>query len=240
MNKILIIPTYNEIENINVLYKKIRKFNKDLKILFIDDNSPDGTINEIKKLKKKDKKILFLLRKKKSGIGSAHKAGIKWAINNKVTFCITMDSDLTHDPKLISQMLKHAPKYHLVQTNRFMHKNSMASWPIYRRILTWMRYFLLRILLNIKYDSSGAFRCYNFKKMNPNLIFCAKNNSYSFFWETMYIFVKEQYLVKELKMIQNYRKSGDSKIQFKDWIHGFYYLFVIYFRDLLNISYKKL
>ena len=78
MKKILIIPTFNERENIKTIYKKIRKYNKNLKILFIDDNSPDRTIDEIIKLKKKDKKLDYILRMKKTGIGSAHKFGIKW------------------------------------------------------------------------------------------------------------------------------------------------------------------
>ncbi len=231
MKKILIIPTFNERENIKTIYKKIRKYNKNLKILFIDDNSPDRTIDEIIKLKKKDKKLDYILRMKKTGIGSAHKFGIKWAAKNKYNLCITMDSDLTHNPQLIPKMIKFSSKYHLVQTNRFLDKNSLRTWPVHRRILTKFRYILLNVLLNISCDSSGAFRCYNFDILNYKLLLKAKNNSYSFFWESIYILTKEECKIKELKMVQKYRVVGSSKLKISDWLHGLYYLFEIFLRD---------
>ena len=86
------------------------------------------------------------------------------------------------NPKIIPKMLEYSKNYDLVQTNRFLDKNSMKTWPFYRRVLTSIRYIVLYFLLGIKHESSGAFRCYNFKRMNPDLIFYAKNNSYSFFY----------------------------------------------------------
>ena len=75
-----------------------------------------------------------------------------------------MDADLTHNPKYIPKMIKLSDQYDLVQTNRFLDKRSIETWPIYRRILTRSRFILLKFLLGINYDSSGAYRCYNFKK----------------------------------------------------------------------------
>ena len=239
MSKILIIPTYNEKDNVRIIYSKIRKYNSNLDIVFIDDNSPDGTIEEIKKIIKKDKKVKLILRKNKQGIGSAHKAAILWSLKKKYKLCITMDSDLTHNPRLIPRMIKLSKKYDLVQTNRFFNKNSIKSWPLYRRVLTKLRFILLYLLLGIKYDSSGAFRCYNFNKLNSKLIFYAKNNSYSFFWETIYIFTREKCKIKELSITQKYRVVGSSKLALKDWFHGLYYLFVIFIKDKLGINYKN-
>ena len=142
-NKILIIPTYNEKDNVPIIYNKIRKYNPNLDIVFIDDNSPDGTKDEIRKIIQKDKSVKLILRKKKQGIGSAHKAAILWSLKKKYKLCITMDSDLTHNPKLIPKMIKLSKKYDLVQTNRFLNKNSIKSWPFYRRFLTKLRYILL-------------------------------------------------------------------------------------------------
>jgi dolichol-phosphate mannosyltransferase len=88
MKKILIIPTYNEIDNIESIHKKIRKYNSRIKILFIDDNSPDGTLDKIKFLIKIDKNILYLSRKRKYGIGSAHKFGIRWATKKKLSYVL--------------------------------------------------------------------------------------------------------------------------------------------------------
>lgn len=228
MKKIIIIPTYNELNNVQLIHRKIRTHNKNIKIIFIDDNSPDGTLGKIKSLKKNDKNILYLTRKKKYGIGSAHKFGIKWAFKNHYDVCVTMDSDMTHDPRLIPKMIKLSKNYPLVQTNRFLRKNSMSTWPIYRKILTRIRFLLLYFLLDIKYDSSGAFRCYNFKLLNPKLIYLAKNNSYSFFWETIYILKNNNIRIKELSMIQKYRVVGSSKIRLQDWLHGLFYLLVVF------------
>ena len=238
-NIILIIPTYNEKYNVPIIYKQIRRYNPKLEIVFIDDNSPDGTIEEIRKIIKKDKKVNLILRKKKEGIGSAHKAAILWSLKKNYKICITMDSDLTHNPRIIPKMIKLSRKYDLVQTNRFLNKNSIKSWPIYRRILTKIRFILLYILLDIKCDSSGAFRCYNFDTMNSKLIFYAKNNSYSFFWETIYIFTKEKCTIKELSITQKYRVVGSSKLALKDWFHGLYYLFIIFVKDKFGIKYKN-
>jgi len=239
LKKILIIPTYNELRNVPIIYKKIRKYNHNLDILFIDDNSPDKTINEIKKIHKMDPKVKYILRKKKNGIGSAHKTGIKWVVKNNYKICITMDADLTHDPKFIPRMIKLSKRYHLVQTNRFLDKKSLISWPLYRRILTKLRFILLYLLLDLNCDSSGAFRCYNFNKLNYKLLLFAKNNSYSFFWETIYILTKENCKIKEISIVQKYRSIGSSKLKTSDWFNGLYYLFEVYIKDLFNFNYKK-
>ena len=117
------------------------------------------------------------------------------------------------------------------------HNNNLQ--PLYRRILTRSRFILLKFLLNISYDSSGAFRCYNFKKLDYKLLLYAKNNSYSFFCESIYILVREKVSIKEIKMIQKYRSIGSSKMEVKHWFHGLFYLFIIYMKDLLKISYKR-
>ena len=239
LKKILIIPTYNELRNVPIIYKKIRKYNHNLDILFIDDNSPDKTINEIKKIQKMDAKVKYILRKKKNGIGSAHKTGIKWVVKKNYKICITMDADLTHDPKFIPKMIELSKRYHLVQTNRFLDKKSLISWPLHRRILTKLRFILLYLLLGLKCDSSGAFRCYNFNKLNYKLLLFAKNNSYSFFWETIYILTKENCKIKEISIMQKYRSIGSSKLKMSDWFNGLFYLFEVFIKDLLNFNYKK-
>lgn len=225
---ILAIPTYNEVDNIIPLYKLIRKYNKSLKILFIDDNSNDGTIAKIKLIKKNDSNIILKVRDRKLGIGSAHKFAFKWAIKNKAKCLVTMDADFTHDPKLIKKMLKLKDNFHIIQTNRFLNKKSISSWPIHRVVLTNLRYYLLYILLNISYDSSGAFRCYNFNKFNPNIIFKVKNNGYSFFWESMYLFCSMNFKIKEISSIQKYRNKGTSKLTINEWVFGLAYVLYIF------------
>ena len=231
--KLLIIPTLNENKNISNLYKKIKKLNYKIDILFVDDNSTDGTRKEILKIKKKNKSVNYIFRPKKLGIGSAHKDGLKYAYKKKYTTILTMDADGTHQPKYIKNLLKFSNKYDLISTNRFENKNSLIEWPIQRRFLTKIRYYLINILLNINYDSSGAFRCYNAKKIKLIDILSAKNDGYSFFWESLYLLNKKKYSIKEIPIYLPYRKVGSSKMTMQDIIGSLAYLFRYSLKNLI-------
>jgi len=234
LNKILLaIPTLNEVDNVKPLHKKIRTYNKKIKILFIDDDSKDGTQKRINDIIKNDKKTYLVVRKNRTGIGSAHKFAFRYAYRKKYDFLITMDADFSHNPRLINKMIKIKKNFHVIQTNRFMAKNSLADWPIYRIILTNLRFFLLYVLLDIKFDSSGAFRCYNLQKMNVSLLTKAKHNGYSFFWESMYFFCKNNFKIKELSGVQKYRKRGSSKLSAKEWVGGLIYLLYFYIKEVI-------
>ena len=104
MKKLIIVPTLNERKNILNLYNKINKTNMNFDILFIDDNSIDGSQEIIKKLAKKSKKVRYIFRPKKMGIGSAHKEGLTWSYKKNYKIIITMDGDRTHDPKYIKYL----------------------------------------------------------------------------------------------------------------------------------------
>ena len=104
MKTLIGIPTLNEKLNVSIIYKKIRKFDKKSDILFFDDNSKDGTNEEIKKIISKDSKVFLKTRLNKFGIGSAHKEIIKYSFKKKYLILITMDADGTHEPKYISQL----------------------------------------------------------------------------------------------------------------------------------------
>lgn len=225
---LIIIPTFNERNNIKFILKKISKnikFKHD--ILFIDDNSNDGTQEIIKKIKSKN--ILLIIRKKKLGIGSAHKFGIKYAYKNNYHYIITMDCDGTHDPVYINSMLKLLKTNDLILTNRFKGKKSLAEWSLYRKLITTLRHFVVRSIFNTDLDSSGAFRCYNIKKIRINDILSAKNNSYSFFTEST-IILSKKYKISQIPILLPKRYAGSSKMKFLDILLGFLYIIMISFR----------
>jgi dolichol-phosphate mannosyltransferase len=233
MKKIIIIPTYNEKRNIKLLIKKIIKLYKSaFNILVIDDNSPDGTLNEVKLLKKKYNFINYISRNKKLGIGSAHKHAIKFAYKKKFDLIITMDADGTHNPIYIKDFLTECSEYSLITTSRFLRANSLKEWPFYRRLLTSFRHKLIRYILKVPIDSSGAFRCYNSKKIKLNDILNAKDNGYSFFWESIFILYKKKYSIFEIPIYLPYRTIGSSKMEFKDIFKALFYLMLIYKRNL--------
>ena len=231
MKKILIIiPTLNEKGNISVILKKIKRYNSKVSILFVDDNSYDGTLIEIKSYQKKNKRIYLLLRKKKRGVGSAHKDGLKWGYKKNFDYICTLDCDGTHDPKDISKMLKLIKKCDLVNTNRFLNKNALANWKLDRIVLTKLRYFLVKIFLKTNLDSSGGFRLYDRSKISLKDILLAKDNHYNFFWESLFL-LEKKYSIKEIPIILPKRSLGKSKMKIKDILYGFFYLIKVFIKN---------
>ena len=228
MKRLIVIPTYNERANIKLILKKlIRLYKSKFQILIIDDNSPDGTAIEILRFKKKYKFINFKSREKKMGIGSAHKYGIKYAIKNNFKILITMDADGTHNPKYIKNFLSLTKKYDLITTTRFSNKKSLKDWPLFRVLLTNIRHLIIKFFLGIKIDASGAYRCYNLTNMKYKDLLAAKDNGYSFFWESIFILSKKKYLIHEIPIILPNRSFGSSKMKIKDIINALIYIFII-------------
>ena len=236
---LIIIPVLNEKKNIKPLVKNINKFikYKNKHLLFIDDNSTDGTKEEINEIK--SNKIFLIEREKKLGIGSAHKVGLNWGYKKKYKYIITMDSDGTHNPKYINSMIKNLEKKKclIVSTNRFLVKKSLKSWTPWRRFLTTVRHYLVQFLLGIEFDSSGAFRGYNVKNTKLSNILSAKSNSYSFFWESIFI-LSLKYKIKEIPISLPARKAGVSKMRIKDIISAILYLFYFSFIKRFFIKVK--
>ena len=232
---LVIIPVLNEVKNINPIVKKLKKNNK-FDVLFIDDNSKDGTVQNILKEKKKYKRIFLTRRPKKLGIGSAHKDGLKWGYKKKYSIIITMDCDGTHNPIYINRMIKllSSQKIGLVSTNRFLQKNSLNDWSVWRKKLTTLRHYVIKLLLNIEFDSSGAFRCYDTKKIKLKDILIAKNESYSFFWESIFILSKK-YEIREIPIKLPGRLSGSSKMRLIDIFSAIIYLLKIFIKKKLFI-----
>lgn len=232
---LVIIPVLNEVKNIKPIVNKLKKIDK-FHILFIDDNSKDGTVANIIKEKKKYQNIFLIRRPKKLGIGSAHKDGLKWGYKKKYSIIITMDCDGTHNPIYINAMINllYSQKIDLVSTNRFLQKNSLDDWSLWRKKLTTLRHYVIKLFLDIKFDSSGAYRCYNVNKIKLQDILDAQNNSYSFFWESIFILSKK-YKIKEIPIKLPGRLSGTSKMRLKDIFSAIIYLLKIFIKKRLFI-----
>ena len=226
MKTIIIIPTLNEKKNIDSLISKIVAIDKKFDLLFVDDNSNDGTREKIIKNQKKNKKINFIFRNKKYGVGSAHKDGLSYAYKKKYSIAITMDADGTHEPRYIPALIKNLEDHSITITNRFASSNSLRDWPWYRKLLTTLRYYLINLMLNISYDTSGAYRCYNLKKIKKKDILLAKDDGYSFFWESTYILHKKKYKINDIPVNLPSRKLGNSKMRMKDITGALFYLIV--------------
>ncbi len=215
MNTLIIIPTLNESKNIEVLINKIFKLYKGVNILIVDDNSTDGTLSILNRLRVKKKRLEIIIRKKNKGIGSAHLCGINYAYKKKFSICVTMDADGTHNPVNIKRMLKliKFKNFDIINTNRFLKQESIQDWPIIRKTITYFRFFLVKIILGTKYDSSGGFRCYNLKKINKHHFQLTKNKNYFFLIESLFFFEKLNYKIFEIPNKLKFRSANESKMK---------------------------
>ena len=233
-NIIIVIPTLNEKENIKILFNKLTAINIVFDLLFIDDNSSDGSQEIIKELKKKNQNINYIFRPKKMGIGSAHKEALVWCYKKNYKTIITMDADGTHDPKYLKFLIKELKNFNIVVTSRFLGKNLLEGWPLFRVFLTRLRYVTISLLLSIPYDSSGAFRCINCQKVALSDLILAKDDGYAYFWESIFILHKKKYRITQIPVQLPYRTIGYSKMTIKDIFFSIYYLMVVFLKKIFG------
>lgn len=212
MNKtIVIIPTYNEKDNIKIIIDKIFKYNENVSILFVDDNSPDGTSIEIEKYN--HKRVNIIKREKKLGLGSAYIKGFQWAITNGFDYVVQMDADLSHNPADIINITSYIDNYDLVIGSRYVNGISIVNWPLSRLILSYCANLYARIITGVPIkDITGGFKAIsvNFlKKINLNNI---KSEGYSFQIEINFLAWMNNCKIKEVPIIFTDRTRGESKM----------------------------
>lgn len=209
---LILIPTYNERDNAGALYQQLISLGLDTDILYVDDNSPDGTGQLLDDLAAKDPRLFILHRPGKQGIGTAHKAGIAWAYARGYERLITMDCDFTHSPTDIPRLLEHAEQYNVVVGSRHMRADSLPGWNLLRRVLTRFGHFLTRNLLGIPQDATGAFRVYDLQKIPAWFFTGVVSSGYSFFFESMFLLVRNRYSIHEIPITLPARTYGHSKM----------------------------
>ena len=217
MKKVLIIiPTFNEIDNIGSLIRSIFSIHKNSHILVVDDNSPDKTSRLVKSLQVEFKKNLFLLnRPVKEGLGKAYIDGFKWGLKKDYNYFIQMDADFSHDPKsLIDLYLSCSEKNNdLVIGSRYINGINVVNWPISRILLSYFASFYVRIIIGMKVkDPTAGFVCYRrnvLESLNLNNI---KFIGYAFQIEMKFKAFNKKFRIKEIPIIFTDRKKGESKL----------------------------
>lgn len=214
MKTLIFVPTYNERENVARMRADLQAlpFEKDL--LFLDDNSPDGTGALLDDMARADGNISVLHRSGKLGIGSAHVEGLAWARARGYNTVVTMDCDFTHDPAVIEKLLAHAADYDVVVGSRYMLRDGLPGWNWRREFLTRLGHVATRFLLGMPYDATGAFRVYRLDRV-PHAAFVKANASgYSFFFQSLYILHRNGARIKEIPIVLPARMYGHSKMHF--------------------------
>jgi len=209
---LIFAATYNEIDNIEKYLFLANKFNKKIDILIVDDNSPDGTGIKLLKLKKKYKNLVVKIRKKKLGLNTAHKFAYRYALKKKYTKLVTMDADLSHNPKIIGKFIKELDKFKFVIGSRYM-KGGRNELGFHRFLLSYFGNKIIRFFLNIECtEFTSSYRGFRLDKMKSFSLNSVNSKGYSFFMETLYLINRKKIQIKEIPIIFASRKSGKSKI----------------------------
>jgi dolichol-phosphate mannosyltransferase len=210
---IIVVPTYNEIGNIFLIYEKIFKAVGNLNLLIVDDNSPDGTGAAADELAAKDNRVSVLHRQGKLGLGSAYIHGMKYAIENGYELIVAMDADLSHDPANLPRMLELTKEYDLVIGSRYVKDGGMVNWGVGRFFISRLANFFCKFVLVIKQqDCSGGYKCYRaelLKKIGMDNFF---SFGYSFQVEILYRALCQKAKVVEFPIIFVNRHEGESKL----------------------------
>lgn len=211
---LLFIPTYNEKDNVESLYREIRGLHPELDFLFVDDNSPDGTGEIIDRLAAGDPKVVARHRPGKLGIGGAHLEGIAWAYDHGYARLITMDCDFTHSPEYLKDFMREGAASDVIIGSRHVLPGSLADWDLYRKFMTQAGYLATKYLLRLPYDATGAYRHYRLDRIPRALFSLVRAKQYAFFFESLYALHHNGFSIKEIPIILPSRARGNSKMTF--------------------------
>jgi dolichol-phosphate mannosyltransferase len=235
---LVIIPTYNELENITDLVPDIlnRYKNLDLDILIVDDSSPDGTGNYIEDLSKSEPRVKLIRRSGKLGLGSAYIEGFRYALKSGYDYIFEMDADYSHSPKEIKNFLKAIKYYDLVLGSRYVSGVNVVNWPIKRLLLSYFANKYTRVITGLPvHDATGGFKCFRktvLEKIDLNKI---KSNGYTFQIEMTFKAWKKGFSIGEIPIIFIDRSAGQSKMSRKIVREAIFMVWKLRIRSMLGL-----
>lgn len=214
--RLVIIPTYNEIENIEAICRAVFALEEGYHILVIDDGSPDGTAVQVQKLQNEFPDRLFLIcRSGKLGLGTAYITGFKWALEKGYDYMTEMDADFSHDPKDLPRLSECCEKdgADVAIGSRYADGVSVVNWPIGRIIMSYYASVYTRIVLGTGImDSTAGFVCWSAGVLRAIDLDAVKMKGYGFQIEMKYTAKKKGFRIKEVPVIFVNRKAGTSKM----------------------------
>ena len=212
-HSLIIIPTYNEIENIEKMVRTLFDLYPSISLLIIEDGSPDGTANVVKRLMNEFGNLSIYERAGKLGLGTAYIAGFKWALQKKFQYIFEMDCDFSHDPKQVADLLAAAVENDLIIGSRYVEGIRIINWPIQRLLLSYGASIYTRFITGIPvYDTTGGFKCFKRTTLEALDLDNIISNGYSFQLELNYKIWVKGFKIKEVPIVFYERKNGQSKM----------------------------
>jgi dolichol-phosphate mannosyltransferase len=213
---LVVTPTYNEADNIPSFIERVLSQGPGIEILVVDDNSPDGTGDIVKKLQQTNPRVHLLSRPKKNGLGTAYVEGFRYAIAQKFDFVFEMDADFSHSPDEIPRFLEKAENSDLVLGSRYKDGVRIINWPIRRLLLSYGANVYTRIITGMPIkDATGGFKCFRLPVLEAINLDKVKSNGYAFQIEMNFKAWTKGFRVCEHPIIFLERASGVSKMSKK-------------------------
>lgn len=210
---LIVIPTYNEIDNLDTVVARLRQATPGADLLIVDDNSPDGTGRRADELAAADVHVSVLHRKGKEGLGRAYIAGLSWGLARGYDLLVQMDADLSHDPDAVPSLLAAAEKYDLVLGSRYVRGGGTVNWGIMRRLLSRGGSLYARLILGLPYhDLTGGFKCWRRHVLEDIDVPSIRSDGYSFQIEMTYRAHLRGHSVTEVPITFADRVDGVSKM----------------------------
>ena len=227
---LVVIPTYNEIENIAKITEKVLSLNRGIDILIVDDNSPDGTGDEADKLASMHEEINVIHRPCKLGMGRAYVDGFKWATEKGYEYIFEMDADFSHNPKDLCRLLDNMDGCDLCIGSRYVPDAGVVNWPVWRELLSRYASIYVRIITRMPIlDTTGGFKCYRSEVLEKIDLDDIHSEGYAFQIEMHYKTWKNGFKMKEIPIIFTERRAGQSKMSKKIIFEAFFIVWRLLF-----------
>jgi dolichol-phosphate mannosyltransferase len=236
VKSIVIIPTFDELHNVQKLIPELLELYSDLDILVVDDNSPDGTGKYVAELSKKNSRVKLIEREGKLGLGTAYVEGFRYMLKNGYDVAIQMDADYSHDPREIANFLNYIKDYDLVIGSRYVEGVNVINWPMRRLLLSYFANQYTKIITGLPLkDSTGGYKCFRREVLEAIDLEEIKSNGYSFQIEMNYKAWIKGFKLKEISIIFMDRVAGTSKMSKQIVREAIFRVWKLRFRHILGL-----
>ena len=213
MKSLIIVPTYNELENIQRLLPELMALGPGIRVLVVDDNSPDGTGKLADEFAVKNGRISVLHRPEKLGLGSAYVAGFKYAIQQDVDCVFEMDADFSHDPAMIPRFIEEIASCDVVIGSRYISGINVVNWPMSRLLLSYFANIYTRVVTGMTIrDTTSGYKCFRREVLEHIDLDRVRSDGYAFQIEMNFRCWRKGYRMREIPIIFVDRRSGTSKL----------------------------
>jgi len=232
---LVVIPTYDEAENIVKIVPAVVSQGPAIEVLVVDDSSPDGTAGLVREMMKSEPRIHLMERPEKMGLGTAYVAGFKFALAHGYDAVLEMDADFSHDPRDIPRLIDKAKEYDLVLGSRYTNGVRVLNWPMQRLLLSYSANVYTRIMTGLPlHDATGGFKCFRRTVLEAIDLDRIKSNGYAFQIEMSYKAWKKGFRLVELPIVFHDRRSGVSKMSKKIIYEAVFMLLTLRLRSIAN------